>query len=300
MQPTPFQNFEELSKKLSRLNDNLMKDLVSTNFAGNKPCRKREMQGLWHFVATWESPDAGGSPGVCALLWLLNSRRVYPCIAGTQRPQPWTWESVVSKCLVTLLARVNFIEIFLSSPLLFSSNWCFIKKYFFFLLDTLIQKCFSGGVETFVILGQSMVWPTDGGGFALKGKMTDCPCTLSRKREFETSSSLQGSTSDTHPTLPQQWICRRPHLSHSSAAEMHLPSVYLPAQLLKLRWTRQELCPLIRCITWANPAPNLILHQVNQVQKSRANWPCSPSSPASPLECKSRGLQSFHLVICSH
>lgn len=103
-----------------------------------------------------------------------------------------------------------------------------------------------------------------------------------------------------HPTLPQQWICRRPHLSHSSAAEMHLPSVYLPAQLLKLRWTRQELCPLIRCITWANPAPNLILHQVNQVQKSRANWPCSPSGPASPLECKSRGLQSFNLVICSH
>lgn len=167
---------KELSKKLSRLNDNLMKDLVSANFVGNKPCRKREMQGLWHFVATWESPDAAGSPGVCALLWLLNSRRAYPCIAGTQRPQPWTWESVVSKCLVTLLARVNFIEIFLSSPLLFSSNWCFIKKYFFFLLDTLIQKCFSGGVETFVILGQSMVWPTDGGGFALKGKMTDCPC----------------------------------------------------------------------------------------------------------------------------
>lgn len=123
---------KELSKKLSRLNDNLMKDLVSTNFAGNKPCRKREMQGLWRFVATWESPDAGGSPGVCALLWLLNSRRAYPCIAGTQRPQPWTWESVVSKCLVTLLARVNFIEIFLSSPLLFSSNWYFIKKILLF------------------------------------------------------------------------------------------------------------------------------------------------------------------------
>lgn len=74
---------EELNKKLSQLNYNLIKYLGSTNFLRNRTCRKRKMWGLWHFVASW------GSPGVWALLWLINFRHTYPCIIGMQWLQPW-------------------------------------------------------------------------------------------------------------------------------------------------------------------------------------------------------------------
>ena len=92
---------KELNEELSQLNYNLIEYLGSTDFIGNGTYRKRELQVLWHFVASWESPDADGSPGVWVLLWLVTSDMHTPALLACDG-HSHERESVVSKCLVSL------------------------------------------------------------------------------------------------------------------------------------------------------------------------------------------------------
>lgn len=159
-----------ISKKLSQLNHNLRKYLGSTNIIGNRTCRKREMQVLWHFVASWESPDAAERRGMWVLLWLIDFRHAYPCVIGMRWPQLWTWErqcSLQVSCHLTseLHRNLSLLTLIISSnwwfkKILFSSKHCDIKAF----LQSVPNLCDSGTVH-----GVTYRWV----GFALKGKMVD-------------------------------------------------------------------------------------------------------------------------------
>lgn len=82
IQLTPFKKIEGRVKNLRQWNNNLIRYLGSGNFIGNRTCRKSEMQVIWHFVASWESPGAGN----------MSFRHAWPWVIGVQWPELLVWE----------------------------------------------------------------------------------------------------------------------------------------------------------------------------------------------------------------